>query len=484
MQEASFVTEQQAMGRALRSLIRRTPVSCPPGVSIADALRAMQLEGTGSIVIVGPEGSPLGIFTRHDILERVALSRRKLEEPMACVMTPTPRTLPAEATAYDAALLIAQHGVRHVPVVDGGRLIGVVSERDLFALQRVGIRSIRRDIAGATAVDGLKQVACDIRGLARDLASLGTAAEPLGLIISTLNDALTCRLVELELERHDLRDVEWGWLGFGSEGRYEQTISTDQDNGLIFAAGPGRAVDEARERLLPFAQTVNRMLDTCGYPLCEGGIMAGNPQWCLSLNEWAAHFDAWIADTDPQALLRSVIFFDFRLLHGSEDLAEQLHKRLRDRTAATPRFLRQMAGQAVSAQPPLGFLGDFVTERSPHGRDTLDLKKAGARLFVDAARVIGLASDVAHTSTAERLRQGGARSGVPPEEASAAVAAFFFIQSLRLRHQAALPDSVARTESNHIDLDELNEMDRRILKECLRQAGKLQKRLKLDYQLP
>jgi CBS domain-containing protein len=53
-----------------------------------------------------------------------------------------------------------------------------------------------------------------------------------------------------------------------------------------------------------------------------------------------------------------------------------------------------------------------------------------------------------------------------------------------LRHQAALPDSVARTESNHIDLDELNEMDRRILKECLRQAGKLQKRLKLDYQLP
>ncbi len=128
-------------------------------------------------------------------------------------MTPAPRTLPAEASAYDAALLIAQHGIRHVPVVDGRRLIGVVSERDLFALQRVGIRSIRRDIAGAAGLEELKQAARDIRTLARDLAGAGTAAEPLALIVSTLNDALTRRLIELEQARHELAASSGaGWL--------------------------------------------------------------------------------------------------------------------------------------------------------------------------------------------------------------------------------------------------------------------------------
>ena len=482
MQEVSLVTEQQAMARTLRSLIRRGPVSCPPGTPIADALRSMQREGTGSIVIVAPEGYPLGIFTRHDILDRVTLARRELDEPMASVMTPAPRTLPAESTAYDAALLIAQHGIRHVPVVDGGRLIGVVSERDLFALQRIGIRSIRRDIARAAGWEELKQAARDIRVLARDLVGAGTAAEPLVLIVSTLNDALTSRLIDLEQARHDLRGIEWGWLGFGSEGRYEQTISTDQDNGLIFAVGPGNTATELRERLLPFAQSVNRTLDACGYPLCEGDIMAGNRKWCLSIDEWRDRFDSWIADTHPQALLNSVIFFDFRLLHGREDLAGRLRERLFERVAATPRFLRQMAEQALATRPPLGFLSEFVTQKSRDGRETLDLKKSGARLFVDAARVIALTAGVSHTSTAERLRQAGAKLGMSTDEVSSAVEAFSFVQMLRLRRQVAA-DGVSRAECNHIDPTSLNEVDRRVLKECLRQAGKLQARLILDHRL-
>ena len=481
--EASDATEEQAMGRTLRLLVRRAPVTCAPDTPVVEALRAMRRAGTGSIVIVTPDGKPVGIFTRHDLLDRIALAARELEEPMASVMTPAPRTLPAEATAYDAALLIAQHGIRHVPVVDGGRLIGVVSERDLFALQRTGIRSLRRDIDSAAGIEELQQAARDIRMLARDLAGAGTAAEPLVLIVSTLNDALTRRVIELEQARHDIGGTQWGWLGFGSEGRYEQTISTDQDNGLIFAVGPGETAAGCRARLLPFARAVNRMLDACGYPLCEGDIMAGNRDWCLSLDEWLARFDSWIADTDPQALLNSVIFFDFRSLHGREDLAGRLRERLLERAVATPRFLRQMAVQALSARPPVGLFGDFVTERSQDGRETLDLKKAGARLFVDAARVIGLASGVPHTSTAERLRQGGAKLEILPEETDAFVESFFFIQMLRLRRQAASPDGRARAESNRIEPEGLNDVERRMLKECLRQAGKLQTRLALDYQL-
>jgi CBS domain-containing protein len=482
MHRASLAAEQQAMGRTLRSLIGRPVVTCAPEAAIGDALRAMQQARIGSIIVASPGGAPLGILTRHDVVDRVALPRLGLDEPIRNVMTASPRTLPAEASAYDAALLIAHHGIRHVPVLDAGKVIGVVTERDLFALQRLSIRSIHRAISVAAAPDDLQQTAADIRRLARTLIGEGAAAEPLTLIISTLNDALTRRILEVEQGRHRLDGITWGWLGFGSEGRYEQTISTDQDNGLIFAVSAGQTADGLRDRLLPFAQAVNRTLDACGYPLCKGRIMAGNPMWCLSLDEWRRRFDDWISNTDPQALLHAGIFFDLRLLHGHEPLAGELMQTILARAAATPRFLRQLAEQAVAVRPPLGMLTGFVTEETESGAALLDLKKTGARLFVDAARVLGLAAGVAHTSTAERLRQGGVKLGIGRHETSAFTDAFFFIQMLRLRRQAA-DESASPAAGNRIDPDELNEVDRRTLKEALRQARKLQSRLAMDYQL-
>ncbi len=74
VQESSLVTEQQSMGRTLRSLIRRAPVSCPPDTPIVDALRAMQREGTGSIVIVAPE-APRSAFSRGTTFSTASRSR-------------------------------------------------------------------------------------------------------------------------------------------------------------------------------------------------------------------------------------------------------------------------------------------------------------------------------------------------------------------------------------------------------------------------
>jgi CBS domain-containing protein len=396
-------------------------------------------------------------------------------------MTRSLHTLPAEATAYDAVRLIAQRGVRHVPVVDEGRLIGIVTERDLFSLQQIGVRGINRTIAQAGDEARLRHAAADIRALARSLFEQGVAAEPLTLLISGLNDALVQRIVELERDRHALDGIEWCWLAFGSEGRHEQTLSTDQDNGLLFAAPTGEAAEQVRLRLLPFADAVNRTLDACGYPLCKGNIMASNRLWCLGLDEWQQRFADWIANADPQTLLNAAIFFDFRAVHGADALARALREALLRRTAATPRFLHQMAGQALAVKPPLGLLSDFVTEDRPGAPDSLDLKSTGARLFIDAARVLALGAGIAHTSTAQRLRSAGPRIGMSANEIGSAIDAFHFIQTLRLRSQ--LDARLQAPAPNLLRPERLNEVDRRILKESLRQARTLQRRLALDYNL-
>ena len=151
-----------------------------------------------------------------------------------------------------------------------------------------------------------------------------------------------------------------------------------------------------------------------------------------------------------------------------------------ERARATPIFLRHLAEQALMARPPLGIFGGFETEGAAGGPRTLDLKKSGAWIFVDCARVAALATGVSHTGTAERLRQAGARLGIAGQETDGWIEAFFFIHLLRLRHQTAY---VPPADANRIDPDTLNEVDRRTLKEASRQAGKLQSRIALDYQL-
>jgi CBS domain-containing protein len=430
----------------LRETLRRRAVSCPADTPVREVLATMQRERIGSMVVVDPAGAPVGIFTTHDVLERVALPQAPAAAPIISVMTPFPVALEEEATLADAAIAMARHGIRHVVVTRDGRLTGVISERDLFALQRVGLARTAERIRSSSNLESLVAVAADIRELARHLLAHGLAAEPLTALISALNDSLTQRVIELAAARHAM-PAAWCWLALGSEGRREQTFVTDQDNALIFSGG---------EAPLAFAEQVNRDLAACGFPLCKGDIMARNPRWCLRPEAWRAVFGEWIANSDGEALLNASIFFDFRPLAGDARLAGALRESVLAQTRANPRFCRAMAETALQARPPLGLIKDFSA-------DELDLKLLGARPFVDAARVLALGAGSPETSTAARLRAVGETT---------AVDAFHYIQSLRLRQ-----------EGNRIRVAGLNDIDRRVLKGAFRQAALLQERLRMELSL-
>ena len=470
----------QSLNIALGEILRREPLRCLPEQPLRDALRSMQDAKLGSIVIVDPGGKPLGIFTERDLLRLAAASRFDPGQAIGeCMISPV-RALAPEATAAEAAVLMAQHGIRHVIVEHEGRLVGVVSERDLFSLQRTSMRGIVQSVDRASSESDLAGAAGEIRSLAGNLFAQGVAAEPLIRLIATLNDRLTCRILDIAARRHDLAGIRICWISLGSEGRLEQTFATDQDNGILFAAD-GIPADEARARLLPFAREVNATLDACGFPLCKGNIMAGNPQWCLHIEEWQGTFGAWIRNPLPQALLHSNIFYDFRHVWGDAGLAHDLRAWLAGELTGNQRFLRAMALNAMEARPPLGVFADFVTSGAGEERHTIDLKAEGTRPFVDAARILALAVGVTHTNTAERLRRAGEQLRIAREETEGMVDAFHFIQLLRLRHQQHAGRQGANP--NRVNPDTLNELDRRILKEAFRQARKLQRRLELDYQL-
>ncbi len=313
-------------------------------------------------------------------------------------------------------------------------------------------------------------LSADIGAYTRQLVKTGYAGDLVAKVLSILNDALVQRVIELTVPRHRLPAVDWCWLALGSEGRHEQTFVTDQDNGLIFSAVDEQEATFLRELFLPFARDVNQQLALCGFDLCPGNIMAGNPDWCLSLEEWRSRFQDWVRRPEPTALLNASIFFDLRPLFGNKSLAENLSQLLLSLTSDTPAFLHLMAANALQAEVPLGFLGEIVVEKG-EAMEQIDLKKFGSRIFVDAARIFALAFAVSTVSTQERLREAGQKAGLTKSELAAVDAGFAHI--LRLRQQVqVLGDRV-----------EWHEIDRVILREALKQAKRLQLRLKLNYGL-
>jgi len=466
----------------LAALFRSKPVTLTPDALVRDAVQTMSEHRIDAIIVVEPEsGRPIGIFTLRDLLHRVVAKSCDLDQMLMSVMTDSSlQMLNWRATAYEAALVMARHGIHHVIIVDASeRLVGTVSQEDIYELQSGGGKAISGAIRSARDMEALVAAAADIRSLAQHMLDEGAAAEPLTELISSLNDHLTLRIIELTRHDFELPKVDWCWLSFGSEGRYEQTLSTDQDNGLLFDATGGDAAS-LRERFLPFAKAVNDRLADCGFPLCKGNVMASNPELCLSKDEWRQKFVSWMNSNNPQALLNATIYFDFRALYGAESLAEELRQWLLANIPSATLFLRFMAGNAFAIEPPIGMLRDFVFDKNEAFPHTVDLKTTGARLFVDAARILALANGVGETGTAARLRALAGRGKLGREDIGAIIQGFFVIQQLRLRQQqSGTPAGLA----NRVNPDTLNEFDRLILKEAFKQAKKLQGRLQMEYRL-
>jgi len=477
---ATRVSETSSLSTPLRELIQREPITCGPDTSVAEVLHVMDRERIGSMVVVNERQQPIGVFTLHDVLSRVALPQCAPDAPIATVMTPNPLTVAPDAHAYEAALLMAQYGFGHICVTEQKRLVGIVSERDLFSLQRVGLVNLSRAINHADSIQALARLGGSVHRLVDQMLAQGASVDQITEIITTLNDNITQRAIAMVLAETGKPAVEFTWLSFGSEGRREQTLKTDQDNGILFEVPEGRSADTVRAELLPIAARINAALAQCGFPLCRGEVMARNPAWCLSLAEWKAKFADWIHRGDTPVLLNASIFFDFRPLYGPDGPVLELQQWLLEKVRTQRMFLRHMTENALANEPPLGIVRDFVVASGGEHPHTIDLKVNGITPFVDAARVFALTAGIPATNTVERLRGAAAQWQIDATEVEAWVGAFLFIQLLRLRQQH---EQGRRGEelSNHVDPYALNDLEQRILKESFRQARKLQGLLEQYY---
>lgn len=471
---ASQALTEQSLESPLGDLVLKKPISVLPDTPLRVALQLVHDKKVGSVLVVDEGRAIVGILTRYDVLSRVTLAQVSLDTPISKVMSRDVKTLSVEDTAETAGLAMSRHHVRHLPVLRGKELVGIISERDLFSLQRLSLNNISSAIRSADDVTNLKECANNIRKFARNLLGQGVQARQLTALISHLNDVLTAQLISIFSKKHDLSMERFAWISLGSEGRSEQTIATDQDNALIFMDSEV----SHKARYLAFAKDVNHALDVCGYPLCKGNIMASNPQLCISQQEWLQRFARWIEQGNPEDLLNASIFFDFRALAGNEVLLDPLRAYVVKQAEATPRFIKLLVENSLKWKVPFNWFGSLETKELD-GKKIIDIKLQGTAIVVDCARIYSLANGIAAVNTRERLAAIGRALKLNEAESIAWIAAFEYLQTLRLAAQ--IDAHVIGGNPNAVDIEQLNSVDKTILRESLSKVRSLQQRLELDY---
>jgi CBS domain-containing protein len=464
-------------------VVRRAPVTVDEGTDIRRAAEVMAEEGVGSLLVTDRAGEVTGIVTDKDLRYKVVAQGLNYNWPVAEIMSGPVRSVTAGENCFDALLTMMKHQIHHLGVTRDAHIAGVITSHDLMVLQGRSPFGLFSEIERERTFEGLYQLSGKVPLVVRPLIEEGAKAGSVGRMIAVLNEALLDRILTLLQEELGPPPAPFCWLLLGSEGRREQTFRTDQDNALAFRLPekPGEAA-KAREYFINFGRAAITHLVRCGFPPCPAEMMASNQRWNMPDEDWLNFFRDIIRRPEPERVLHATIFFDMRPGFGFFELGSRIKEEVCREAAKNEVFLGFLARDCLRAKPPLSFFKNFVVEKSGEHKNRLDLKARGIMPFVDVARLLALRLGLVECNTLARLalaRDAGLLSGELHAEAAEA---FEFVSQIRLVHQLRLMEQ-GLAPDNHLDLDNLTELEKRTLKEAFGVIGELQSFVRQEFHI-
>ncbi len=439
----------------VETLMATTPETCGLDDDARSAAQKMRDRRISSVCVM--DGDALaGIVTLRDISGKVVAGGLPGDTALSRIMTPDPLTLAPSAIGSDVLHAMMERRIGHIPIVDAGRLVGIVTQTDLTRFQAVSSAELVSRIAEAQTAAEMARVTAEIPQLLVQLVAGGNRHEVTTRLITDIADCVTRRLLALAEQDLGPAPVPYLWLACGSQGRQEQTGVSDQDNCLILDDAVTREQMPYFEKLAAF---VCDGLDTCGYVYCPGDMMATNPRWCQPLSVWRGYFKGWIATPDPMAQMLASVMFDLRPIGGDHRLFDGLQAETLRAASANSIFVAHMVSNSLKHAPPLGLLRGIATIRSGEHRNTLDLKHNGVVPVVDLGRVYALQGRLATVNTRARIEAAGKAGVLSTSGARDLLDAYDVIAETRLEHQTRLIRS-GRKPDNFLAPSALSDFER------------------------
>ena len=460
----------------LARLVTRSPVHIGPEATIRQAAEHMTETRVSALLILN-KGQLIGILTDRDLRSRCLARGLGDQATVSAVMTEAPFCLPPDASGFEALLEMTRRGIHHLPVAEHGQLYGLVSSTDLLRAQGVSSIHLADRIRRAGDLGQLVVLARELQELWLNLARRGEGAGTLGRIVAGIADAITCRLLQLAEQRLGPPPIDYAWIAFGSHGRQEPTLNSDQDNALILADTYRPEVHG--DYFADLAREVCDGLAACDFAYCPGEMMAVNPTWRQSVTNWQRTFTDWIIHTDPQKARLASNLFDFRVVHGDAALGKPLRELITHLAPRHETLITHLVANTCSTPPPIGFFRQLVVRGSGEHEGELDLKRCGLLPIADLARIHALAGGIAEVGTPARLRAATSQL-LSSDGAETLISAFDYLLTLRTRHQIEQIIN-GRAPDNHIDPARLGAYDRRHLRDVFLAIAAQQDVLPMAY---
>jgi len=462
----------------VKDLLKRGPVLIDAHKSIRQAARLMSTENVSSVLVMR-EQELCGIVTDKDLRHRVLAEGLDPAGVIEEVMTVNPMSMAADASVDAALLLMMRKNYHHLPVMDEGQPVGLVTAGDILRTQSEHPLRVVRDIYKQNSIGGLLGLSRCLPSLFERMVNLGRDVEQIGRMVTLITDAFTIRLIQLSEQDLGTPPMAYAWVVFGSQAREEQTARTDQDNGLVLERD---ADDEEAVYFARLSEFVCDGLDQLGYVYCPGEIMALNVKWRVSLSRWKRHFDGWIDVPEPASVMYSSIFFDIRCVYGDTSLVKDLQKHASSRARENRIFRRFMAANVLTHRPPLGFFRRFVQEDDGSHSEGLNLKHRGIVPITDLVRMRALESGIDEANTFRRIELAMQHGSMNKSDASSLRDALILINRIRLEHQSTQM-LAGEKPTNFVPVENLSPLLKRNLKTAFMLVGNAQKALALRYQV-
>ncbi|OEF25223.1 DUF294 nucleotidyltransferase-like domain-containing protein [Vibrio rumoiensis] len=437
----------------------------------------VMVEKHRSNALVVEDGKLVGIVTDRDLTKRVIAKASSVFEPIRTVMTESPQVLGKDTLLLEAIEYMMQYNIRSVPIIDGNDVIGVLTATSLVEKNHAQAIFLISRIYRQESIEELVALVPQRYAVFHSLLETGVKSKSIQQIMTLIADAFNKRLLQLAEKKLGPPPMEYSWFVAGSQARHEIHLNSDQDNGLILEKEPTPNESVYFRKLSNF---VCNGLNACGYDLCPANKMASNDEWRVSLTVWKNYYKHWIINPDPQSILDISVFLDIRHLFGKAYLVDDILKTIKTYLNGNNRILSILVANSTRVSPPLGLFRQFVLTKYGENKDVLNIKKQAVSLIVELSRIYALNAGCLLTDTNTRLgvaAEQGVISQTSKQELQEALA---FINKVRFRHQstAILTDQEI---TNYISPANLTPFERNHLKDAFRIITRYQEAAQQRY---
>lgn len=475
-QTTNFAEEQSAK-------YSKNPIVCSPETPIKTAAEIMTTNRIGSIVITKNK-EPIGIITDKDLRIKIATGLNLIDEPVTRIMSSPVITYPENISVAEAQIAMLQNNITHLCITNDGTdkstLTGILSEHDVLVIREHSASNLVKAIKRVKTIIELRDIRQRSEALLKRYLDQKLPMTFVSKIISSINDGITKRTIDLALSSMPHKPpTDFAWMSIGSQGRQEQLLLTDQDNFLVFNTVKPGDYEQTKQYFLDLAEKVTISLNAIGFEFCPADMMASNPKWCLSIDEWHAQFKRWITKPDQDNLMLCTIFFDFNFVYGNKALSEQLTESVFDSIDFHDIFLNYLGLNALQNPPPLSFFRNFLVESSGEHKDQFDIKSRAMMPMVDAARLLILSKEIhSRNSTISRYEK---LLELEPQNIDVYEACILaFEDLLRFRTEQGLRNN---DSGRFIDLQSLSKANRLELKSSFKAIKDIQELVKTRFKL-